>query len=130
MNAVNTVKNNCPHILSSVTTEPFPGLYEYSVAELQKLQQEDNTIGLLLKAVEDQQCPPSCMTQGKSRKFHLLLQQWKQLYVNEGLLFHRYEDCQGREQWAQLVLPESLKAEVLNSLHSGAAGSHLEEEKH
>ena len=129
VNAVNTVQNNGPHILCSVSSEPFPGLCEHSATELRKLQQEDDTISLLLKAVEDQQCPPSSVTQGKSRQFHLLLQQWKQLYVNEGLLFRRYEDCRGRERWAQLVLPESLKAEVLNSLHSGVAGGHLGEEK-
>ena len=117
-----------PH-LSSVTTEPFPDLCEHSVTELWKLQQEDDTVGLLLKAVEDQQRPPSSVSQGKSRKFQLLLQQWNQLYVNGGLLFRRYEDCQGNEQYAQLVLPESLTAEILNSLHSGVAGGQLGEEK-
>ena len=28
------------------------------------------------------------------------------------------KDCKGKEKWAQLVLPESLKSEVLNSLHN------------
>ena len=128
-NTVHTTQNDCPYILSSVTTEPFPDLCQHSFTELRKLQQEDDTVGLLLKAVEDQQRPPSSVSQGKSRKFQLLLQQWNQLYVNGGLLFRRYEDCQGNEQYAQLVLPESLTAEVLNSLHSGVAGGHLGEEK-
>ena len=125
-NTVHTTQNDCPHILSSITTEPFPDLCERSVTELRKLQQEDDTVGLLLKAVEDQQHPPSSVSQWKSRKFQLLLQEWNQLYVNGGLLFRHYEDCQGNEQYAQLVLPESLTAEVLNSLHSGG---HLGEEK-
>ena len=129
VNAVHTIQHGSSHILSLVTTEPFPELCKRSVTDLRKLQQEDDTVGPLLKAVEDQQCPPSSATQGKSRKFQLLLQQWKQLYVNEGLLFRCYEDCQGKEQWAQLVLPESLKTEVLNSLHSGIAGGHLGEDK-
>ena len=128
-NTVHTTQNDCPHILSSVTAEPFPDLCEHSVTELRKFQQEDDTVGLLLKAVEDQQRPPSSVSQGKSRKFQLVLQQWNQLYVNVGLLFRRYEDCQGNEQYAQLVLPESLTAEVLNNLHSGVAGGHLGEEK-
>ncbi len=129
VNAVHTMQTDRPHILSSVATEPFPELCEHSVTDLRKLQQEDDRVGVLLKAVEDQQCPPSRVIQGKSRKFQLLLQKWQQLYVNEGLLFHRYEDCQGKEQWAQLVLPESLQAEILHSLHSGVAGGHLGEEK-
>ena len=128
VNTVHTTQNDCPYILSSVTTEPFPDLCERSVTELRKLQLEDDTVGLLLKAVEDQQHPPSSVSQGKSRKFQLLLQQWNQLYVNGGFLFRRYEDCQGNEQYAQLVLPESLTAKVLNSLHSGVAGGHLGEE--
>ena len=129
VNAVHIMQNDCPHILSSVTTEPFPELHEHSVTDLRKLQQDDDTVGPLLKAVEDQQCPPSNVTQGKSRKFQLLLQQWKQLYLHKGLLFRRYEDYQGKEQWAQLVLPESLKSEVLSSLHSGVAGGHLGKDK-
>ena len=129
VNTVHTTQNDCPYILSSVTTEPFPDLCERSVTELRKLQLEDDTVGLLLKAVEDQQHPPSSVSQGKSRKFQLLLQQWNQFYVNGGLLFRRYEDCQGNEQYIQLVLPESLTADVLNSLHSGVAGGHLGEEK-
>ena len=86
-------------------------------------------MGPLLMAVEEHKHPPSNSNLAKSRKFQLLLQQWKQLYVNEGLLFRRYEDCEGKERWARLVLPESLKSEVLNSLHSGITGGHLREEK-
>lgn len=113
--------------MPSTTLEPFPGLCERTLTDLRKIQQEDDTVGPLLKAVEEKQCPPS--TKGKNRKFQLLLQQWKQLYTNNGLLFRRYEDCEGKEKWAQLVLPESLQVEVLNSLHSGVAGGHLGEDK-
>ena len=52
------------HILSLVTTEPFPELCEHSFTDLRRLQQEDDTVGLLLTAVKDQKCP---VTQGKSR---------------------------------------------------------------
>ena len=62
MNAVHIMLNDSPHILSSVTTEPFPELCEHSITELWKLQ-EDDTVGMLLKAVEDQQCPSPSVTQ-------------------------------------------------------------------
>ena len=66
VNAVHTMQTDRPHILSSVTTEPFPELCEHSVTDLRKLQQEDDTVGVLLKAVEDQQCP--CTFQCYSRE--------------------------------------------------------------
>jgi len=99
------MQNHCPQLVSSIITEPLP---EHTLTDLWKLQQEDDTVGPLLTAVEDQKYPSSSATQGTSRKFQLLLQQWKQLYVNQGLLFHRYE---GIEKWAQLVIPDSLKLE-------------------
>ena len=56
-----------------------------------------------------------------SRNFHLLLQQRKELYVKDRILFRHYEDCHGKEQWVQLVVQELLKTKVLDSLHGGAA---------
>ena len=69
VNTVHTMQNDHPHILSSVSTGPFPELHEHSVSDLQKLHQEDDTVGLLLKAVKNQQCPPSSVTRGKSRYY-------------------------------------------------------------
>ena len=83
--------------LPSTTLEPFPGLCKRTLADLRKIQQEDDTVGPLLKAVEEQQCPLSNI--GKSRKFQLSLQQRKQLYINNGLLFRCHEDCEGKEKW-------------------------------
>ena len=124
-----TMQNEDPHNLFSVSTEALSDLCDHSIEELRQLQQNDDTVGPLLKAVEDQQFPTSTVTQGKSRNFQLLLQQWRQLYIKDRLLFRRYEDCHGKQQRAQLVVPESLKTEVLDSLHGGVAGGHLGEDK-
>ena len=91
-----TMQNDDPHNLFSVSTEALSDLCDHSIEELRQLQQNDDTVGPLLKAVEDQQFPTSTVTQGKSRNFHLLLQQWKQLYITDQLLFWRYEDCHGK----------------------------------
>ena len=50
-------------------------------------------MGPLLKTVSENQNPSFSMTQEKNKKFQLLLQQWNQLYIREGLLFHHDEDC-------------------------------------
>ena len=44
-------------------------------------------------------------------------------------MFRRYEDCHGKEKWAQRVVPLALQKEILNDLHSGAVGGHLGEDK-
>ena len=78
-----------------------------------------------MQAVEEKQKPFNDTYQGKSRIFQLLVQQWKQLYIRNGLLFRRYEDANGNEKWTQLVVPKSLQEEVLHALHNGIAGAHL-----
>ena len=72
VSAVNAEPTEQDDNLPSYTPEPFTGLCEHTLADLKKIQQEDDTVGPLLKAVEDQQCPPSNV--GKSRKFQPLLQ--------------------------------------------------------
>ena len=105
------------------------GLTERTTSDLQQLQQADGIVGPILKAVTENKRPSPNMTQGKDRKFHQLLQQWNQLYIQQGLLFRCYEDCHGEEKWAQLVVPLVLQKEVLHDLHSGAVGGHLGEDK-
>ena len=82
-----------------------------------------------MKAVIEKDRPSRTLTQEKDRKFYLLLQQWDQLYIEQGLLFRRYEDCHGKEKWAQWVVPLALQKEILSDVHSGAVGGHLREDK-
>ena len=93
----------------------LPEISEYRSDDIRKLQQADDDISLLFQAVEEQQKPSPDTCQGKSRTFQLLLQQWKQLYIRNGLLFCRYEDTNGNEKWSQLVVPQSLQKKVLHS---------------
>ena len=97
--------------------------------ELRKLQQTDDEIGPILQALEDNKQLSTVNLQEKSRSYRLLLQQWNQLYVQNGSLFRRYEDISGHKKWAQLVVPQMVRKEVLNALHSGFAGGHLGEDK-
>ena len=120
---------SCFATLCSVTAYQSSGLAERTIPDLQPLQQDDDLIGPILKAVIEKERPSRKVTQGKDRNFYLLLQQWDQLYIQQGLLFRRYEDCHGNEKWAQWVVPLALQKEILNDLHSGAVGGHLGEDK-
>ena len=70
-------------VVASVTT---PLLTDRTVDELIMLQQRDEDIGPILDAVKKKQ-RPSTNVQGRSRTYRLLLQQWDQLYAEEGLLY-------------------------------------------
>ena len=59
----------------------------------------------------------------------LLVQQWEQLEVKDGLLYRRYENEAGNAVWLQLVVLKSLRDEILQELHGGVVSWHLGEEK-
>jgi len=104
-------------------------LRERTPEELRKLQQTDSEIGPILQALEQNKQLSVNNLQGKSRSYRLLLQQWNQLYIQNGLLFRQYEDTGGQMKWAQFVVPQTARKEVLSALHSGTAGGHLGEDK-
>ena len=72
---------SCFMTLYSVTPYQSSGLAERTISDLQLLQQDDDVISPILKAVIEKERPSCTLTQGKDRKFYLLLPQWDQLYV-------------------------------------------------
>ena len=80
--------------LYSVTTEQPNWLTERTIPDLCTTTAEgwwDG--GSPLEGCFRKSNPSFSMTQEKNKKFQLLLQQWNQLYIWEGLLFRHYEDC-------------------------------------
>ena len=67
--------------------------------------------------------------QGQGREFRLLVQQWEQLEVTDGLLYRRYENETGNAVRLQLVVPKCLREEILQELHGGVVSGHLGVEK-
>ena len=58
-----------------------------------------------------------------------LLQLWSRLLVEDGVFKWRYEDTHTTSSWLQLVVPHTLREEVLEEIHAGALEGHLGEEK-
>ena len=50
-------------------------------------------------------------------------------YCDHGLLKRKFDDAKGTSSWTQLVLPCSLREEVMQEMHSGVTAGHLGEEK-
>ena len=88
-------------------TEVLPRL---SLADLQQLQQQDPVLGPVLTAW------PAKPSDTKERSMRALVQQYPRLFLKRGGLHCRQAD----QRWGtleQLVLPSSLRPDVLASLH-------------
>ena len=88
-------------------TEVLPRL---SLADLQQLQQQDPVLGPVLAAW------PAKPSDTKERSMRALVQQYPRLFLKKGVL-HRRQADQRRGTLQQLVLPSSLRPDVLASLH-------------
>ena len=97
-------------------------------SEMRKLQLSDTVIGPILQAKEKEQKPSPDDVKVQPRSTSRLVQQWDQLEVKGGLLWRVMENGGGNEV-RQLIVPQGLRTEVLQELHSGAVGGHLGEEK-
>ena len=89
-------------------TEVLPRL---SLADLQQLQQQDPVLGPVLAAW------PTKPSNTKERSMRALVQQYPRLFLKNGVLHRRLSD-QRRGTLEQLVLPSSLRPDVLASLHN------------
>ena len=98
-------------------------------SEIRQLQLQDATIGPLLLAKEADQRPSQHTASSQSPAYRKLVQLWDQLIVTNGLLWRMFEDAEGGSSHPQLVVPRALRDNILQELHSGAAGGHLGSEK-
>ena len=98
-------------------------------SEIRQLQLQDATIGPLLLAKEADQRPSQHTASSQSPAYRKLVQLWDQLIVTNGLLWRMFEDAEGGSFHPQLVVPRALRDNILQELHSGAAGGHLGSEK-
>ena len=56
----------------------------------------------MLQAVRDSTRPSMDNLQGQSRRYRSFLQQWEQLYVRDGLLYHQSEDNDGKREMVSI----------------------------
>ena len=116
-------------LITAVTNGDKGVLLERSPEEFRHLQLSDPTVGLVFRAMEVREKPDPRAAQSYGPETRRLLQLWNRLEVKDGTLWRHYEDVPRKLNILQLVVPASLREEVLQELHAGVTGGHLGEEK-
>ena len=104
-------------------------LTEKSSQNLRQMQLGDGPISLILQSLEKNEKPRSDDVRQEGPEAQRLLQLWSRLLIEDGVLKRRYEDTHTTSTWLQLVVPHTLREEVLEEIHAGALEGHLGEEK-
>ena len=93
------------------------------------LIKEQNTAIPARRAKEAGERPSPDILKGQSLQVRQLMQLWLRKLVVDGILRRRYEDLETKQEWKQLVVPQSLQEEVIEELHTGVMGGHIGESK-
>ena len=88
-------------------------------------QLSDDILGSILRLKEANQQPGEAALAGMGHETRQLLQQWEQLTVQDGILYRKVEDQNGRNSHLQLVVPSSQKECILQEAHGGSLSGHL-----
>lgn len=93
-------------------------LPERSMSDLVALQAADHSIKTVLSYQQQHRLPGRFERQSLQAEVLRLLRQWDRLVVRNGLLYRTYQRPDGGENVHQIVLPECLREEVFQQLHT------------
>ncbi|XP_061189572.1 uncharacterized protein K02A2.6-like [Saccostrea echinata] len=102
----------------------------WGVDEIQQMQLEDQSMGMLLLALTDGSVRPKWdVISHNSEAFKTLWRQWDRLKVINGLLYREFQDVDTNKVILQLVVPKQKRSEVIHYFHDVPTGAHLGAEK-
>ena len=101
-------------------------LVTLSNAEIREAQLRDPCLGAVIRLKEQSaECPPWETISRESPTFKCCWAQWPMLAVRDGVLSRKWEsERRDKIRW-KLVLPNSLRTDVLKQLHDSPAVGHL-----
>ena len=121
-----TSVTSCTQIPSSqIAATSLQALQVEDEQSVRREQLTDNTLGMLLQAKETTNQKPNLEGQCVSRATKRLLQIWDQLVVHNGVLCRRFADADGVGDTLQVLVPHSLREEVLTYMHDSSLAGHL-----
>ena len=94
--------------------------------ELREAQLADDSIPLVIQWKESTEGRPEWQSvASESPTVKYFWAQWDRLCLREGVLYRRWESVSGDKEHWQLVVPNSLKEDILRQVHDGPTAGHL-----
>jgi len=95
------------------------------LAEIAELQRSNTDVGpiVCMRLQADEQ-PLFDSIRAESKNTKIYWAQWPRLVVREGVVYRVMLDEAGGPSRLQLLVPTSLRSEMINCVHAGSAGSH------
>ena len=106
-----------------------PWALPYSQQDLRRKQLEDPDISPVMKWKEQDQRPGSEIVKPFSAATRHYWLNWESLVISDGLLFRCIKNKINGDNVNQLVLPMSIRTEVLKQMHDSLLGGHLGQKK-
>ena len=101
----------------------------YSMSEIRKKQLADADVGPILRWFESGKRPYGqdvSMSSPATRHYWML---WDTLSINEGVLCRKFHKKDATGQYVQLIVPKSIRDEVLYQMHTCILSGHLGRKK-
>lgn len=115
-----------PDNLSQQQTQGAEGwLWLCSAKEIATLQEKDPDIKPIMSALLSSQKPSSEQVTTYSPATRHYLVMWDNLHVERGVVYKVFQKQNGCGQFRQLVVPRSLKEEVMRQMHDTVMAGHL-----
>ncbi|ROT62945.1 hypothetical protein C7M84_019191 [Penaeus vannamei] len=91
-----------------------------------QVQREDDDLTPLIKWIEaSPECPVWPQVTAESPVTKHLWQQWAMLRLENGVLQRRWDDARGRPSYWVVLVPRTLRRDLLHELHGGITSGHL-----
>ncbi|XP_071089199.1 uncharacterized protein [Haliotis cracherodii] len=108
-------------------SEPLVSLEGWTLPEIRQKQLADANVGILLAAKEEGKKPEWKEISHMSSTIKTLWRHWNRLNVYSGVLYRLWmEDDESRQQ---MIVPQSLKDDILKYYHDIPSSAHLGREK-
>lgn len=122
---------DCKHCLNNETKEGstcrialLSGIL-WSNQNIQTQQKSDCHISPILAWVQSGQRPSKEEISSCSRKTKMLWVQWDSLILENDILKRRWEAVDGKSSKLQVIVPSSMKEDILSEMHGGVSGGHM-----
>lgn len=119
------IKQGCRQICTRSDTKSLPWFTGYTSIQLRNLQEADPVLQVVLSWIREGKKPEAkevCSLNPEIRHFWCL---WNSLVIDEGLLFKKCTTTDSLQEYRQLVVPESLRTEIMFHMHDTQLSGHL-----